>query len=100
MLTRTAIVTLLLAIAVLCLFGQALNSHYGIFREFQEALLSLQWMLLVCLTVWCGIFLFLTFSRKDWPLIGLLVIAIGVYFIGTADHPAADAIILLTGVTL
>ena len=89
-----------LAIVSVCLLGYVLRSQSGIFREFQAVLLSLQWVLLVCLAVWCGIFIFLTFNRKDWPLIGLLVIAIGAYFINSADHPATDAVILLAGVTL
>jgi O-antigen ligase len=89
-----------LAIVALFLFGQTLYGYYNVFREFQTALLSVQWMLLVCLSLWCVTFIFLTFSLKDLPLIGLLLIAIATYFIGTADHPAADAIILLAGVTL
>ena len=60
-LIRTAIVTMLLAIVAVCLFGCVLNSQSGIFREFQMALLSVQWMLLVCLVVWCCTFLVLTF---------------------------------------
>ena len=57
-------------------------------------------MLLVCLAVWFSTFLFLTFSRKDLPLIGLLFIAIAAYFIGYAASREPDAIILLAGVTL
>jgi len=91
---------LTLAIVSVCLFGYVLHYESGICREFQAALLSVQWMLLVCMAVWCGAFLFLTFSRRDLPLIGLLLIAISVYFIGyTAAARAADAIILLAGVT-
>lgn len=64
-------------------------------------LFQTQWMLLVCLAVWCGTFLFLTFSLKDLPLIGLLLIAMAAYLIGYASAPpATDAIILLAGVTL
>src|SRR5665213_1922032 len=94
-------ITLPLAIVVLCLFGLALSGHSGIFREFQVALLSLQWMLLVCLAVWCGTFLFLTFSRKDLPLVGLLLIAIVLYYINyAASSRATDAIIFLAGMTV
>jgi len=90
-----------LAIVSMCLFGYVLNSHSGIFREFQAALLSVQWALLACLAVWCGSFLFMTFSRRDLPLIGLLVIAIAAFFIGYAESfQTSDAIILLAGVTL
>jgi prepilin-type N-terminal cleavage/methylation domain-containing protein len=94
-------IALPLAIVVLCLFGQALSSQYDIFRELQAALLSVQWVLLGCWAIWCGTFLFLMFSRKDWPLIGLLLIAIVMYFIGyTESWLATDAAILLAGVTL
>src|ERR1035437_2276850 len=92
---------LLLAIVGLCLFGQALDFYCGIFRELQAALLSVQWMLLACIAVWCGIFTFLTFNQKKWPLLGLLLIAIIAYFIdNVGPFRASDAIILLTGVTL
>ena len=101
MLIKTAIVTLLLAFVAVCLFGYVLNNQSGIFREFQSALLSLQWMLLVCLAVWCGTFIFLTFGLKDLPLIGLLLIAIAAFFIGYAlSLQPTDAVILLAGVTL
>jgi hypothetical protein len=94
-------VALLLEVLVLCLFGQALNLYYGDFREFEAAVLSVQWMPMVCIAVWCGSFIFLTFSLNDLPLIGLLIIAIFAYFIGyTAASTATDAIILLGGVTL
>jgi hypothetical protein len=92
---------LLLAIVSLCLFGYVLHYQSGIFREFEVAFLSLQWMLLVCMAVWCGSFIFLTFSLNDLPLIGLLLIAIIMYFIGeAASWKIADAVILLAGVTL
>jgi len=101
MLIRTAIVTVPLAIVAVCLFGYFLHSQSGIFREFQAALLSLQWILLVCLAVWCGSFIFLTFNLNDLPLIGLLLIAIAAYFINYgASWRGMDAVILLAGVTL
>ena len=94
-------VLLLLATVAVCLLGYVLQHQSGIFREFQAVLLSLQWMLLVCLVVWCGTFLFLTFSRKDWPLLGLLLVAIVHYFTVASEFVrAADAIILLAGLTL
>ncbi len=95
------VVTLLLATVCVCLWGYVLNSQSEIFREFQAALLSVEWMLLVCLAIWCGTFIFLTFSRKDWPLIGLLLTAIFAYFVSYAGSSRApDAIILLAGVTI
>ena len=94
-------ITLPLAIVSIYLLGYVLHYENSIFREFQIALLSVEWMLLVCLAVWCGSFIFLKFSLKDLPLIGLLLIAISVYFIGyTPPARAADAIILLAGVTM
>ena len=94
-------VALLLTIAAFCLFEFMLCRHGSIFRVFEATLLSLQWMLLVCITVWCACFLFLTFSLNDLPLIGLLLIVIAVYFIGyTASSRAVDAILLLFCVTL
>jgi hypothetical protein len=97
-----AIFTLLpLVIVGLFLFGQALSGHYGIFREFQAALLSADGMLLACLSIWCGTFIFPTFSGKDWPLICLLLVALTVYFTNNATvSQALDALILLAGVTL
>ncbi|CAM6004942.1 unnamed protein product [Sphagnum balticum] len=94
-------VALPLAIVSVCLFGCVLDYQSDVFRELHAALLLVQWMLLVCLAVWCSSFIFLTFGRRDLPLIGLLLIAIAMYFISyTASAPAADAIILLAGVTL
>jgi len=91
----------LLAVVSLCFFQTVLQWQNGVFREFAAAILSLQWTLLVCLAVWCGSFIFLTFSRRDLPLIGLLVIAIAVYFISYKESsPGVDSIILLAGVTL
>jgi hypothetical protein len=93
--------TLPLAIVAVCLFVHVLNCESGVFRELQATLLALQWMLLVCIAVWCGTFFFLTFSRSDSPLIGLLLIAIVAYFINyLKTSQGVDAIILLSGVTL
>jgi hypothetical protein len=98
---RFSKIALPLAIVAVCLFGYVLRSHSGIFREFQAALLSVEWMLLACLVVWCGTFIFLTFIWADWPLIGLLLIGIAAYFIGyAASSREADTIIFLAGVTL
>lgn len=92
---------LLLGTMIFCLFRYILQRQNGIFSEFEAAFQSLQWMLLVCIAVWCGTFIFLTFSLKDLPLIGLLLIAIAAYFPGNAaSSRAVDAIILLAGVTM
>src|SRR5450631_2100109 len=88
-------IVLPLAIVTLCLLGQALSGHCVFIRDFQAALLSADWMLLVCLVVWCGTFVFLTFSRNNWPLIGLLSIATAIFFIGyTKSLRALDALTL------
>jgi len=92
---------LLLAILSLSLFDYVLHWQNGVFRAFEAALLSVEWMLLTCIAFWCGSFIFLTFSRNDLPLIGLLLIAIATYLIGyTTSQPATDIIILFFGVTL
>jgi len=83
-------IVLPLAIVAFCLFGFVLHSQSGIFGGFQTALLSADWMLLACIAVWCGTFLFLTFSRADLPLIGLLLIAIAAFFIGYAASWQSD----------
>src|ERR1035437_430870 len=94
-------VTLLLTIEGFCFFESLLHHQSEIFREYASVFLSLQWMLLVCLAVWCGTFSFLTFSLYDVPLIGLLLIAIAAYFIGyAAFSQELDASIFLAGVTL
>lgn len=88
-------------IMAICLFLGILHSQSGVFCEFEAALLSLQWMLLVCMAVWCASFIFLMFSLNDLPLIGLLLIAITMYFSGEAKSPQmVDATILLAGVAL
>jgi hypothetical protein len=94
-------VVLLLSIAAFCLSEFVLYSQSGIFQGFQIALLQTQWILLICISVWCGAFLFFTFSRNDLLLIGLLLIAISEYFIGyKAFWRESDVIIFLFGVTL
>ena len=91
---------LLLTTVSLCLLDYALHCDSNIFRAFEVALLQTQWMLSVCLAVWCGTFLFLAFSLKDLPLIGLLLLAIVACFIGYETKPLTDAITLLAGVTV
>ena len=92
---------LLLTVSALFIFEFVLHRHCGVFREFEGTLYQEQWVLAVFLGIWCGSFVFLTFSRADWPLIGLLLIIISAYFIGYAESSrATDAVILLAGVTL
>jgi O-Antigen ligase len=94
-------VALPLAIIALFLFGQALNRYYSIFHEFETALLSIQWILLVCIVIWCGSFISLTFNLNDLPLISLFFISILAFFIGyAAIWPTTGAINLLVGMTL
>lgn len=83
------------------LLGLVLHSQSAIFRELEATLLSFEWMLLVILAIWCGCFIFLTFSPNDLPLIGLLLITITMYFIGeAASWKISDAIIFFAGMTL
>ena len=85
----------LLAIVALCLFEFVLRRESDAFREFEVALASLQWMLLVCIAVWCGTFLSLMFGFRDLPLTGPFLIAIAASFITyVVSQPATDAIIL------
>jgi hypothetical protein len=93
-------VALALAIVAFSLFEFLLQRQSCVISEYVSVFLSLQWILLVCLAVWCGVFLFLTFSLNDLPLIGLLLIAITTYFVGIAARSATDAYVLLAGVTL
>lgn len=92
---------MVLAILSLFLFGPVLCSHFAIFGGFQSALLSVEWMLLLCLAVWCGTFLFLAFHPEDLPLISLLLVAIIMYFMCPAPSlQVVDASVLLAGITL
>ena len=69
------------------------------FASLKLRLFKTQSLLLVCLTVWCGTFLFLAFSPKDVCLIGLLLIAAGAYFIGN-EWQGTDVATLFFGITL
>jgi len=91
-----------MAIVALCLFEFVLHRQSDVFQEFQIELLSFRWMLLVCVAIWCGTFVFLTFSLNDLLLIGLLLIAIAAYFITAyaSSLPAMDAVTFLFGATL
>jgi hypothetical protein len=85
----------------LCLWGYVLLFQSNHIREFYAALLSVQWILLVCIAVWCCTFLFLTFIWHDWPLVGLLLLVGVHYFTGyTESLRGANALIFLAGVAL
>ncbi len=92
---------LVLTIVAFCLFEFILQRESGVFHEWAAAAVSLQRILLACLTFWCGTFIFLTFRHKNWPILVFLPIALTAYFIRyTASRPVLDAIILVFGVTL
>jgi len=56
---------------------------------------------MVCIIVWCGTFIFLTFGLNDLLLVSLLIIAISVYFTGySAALQQMNAIIFFAGVLL
>ncbi len=77
-----------------------LRRQADIFYVFEVIVLSVHLVLLVCLSVWCGAFLFMTFSLNDVPLIGLLLITLAAYFIANGAQPETDALTLLAGVAL
>ena len=84
-----------------CLCCQVFSGLWLPFREFQAVLLSFDWMLLVCLGIWCGTFIFLKFSHKDWPLLGLLLLALSAYAITYANSSRVmNVAVLLAGVAL
>jgi len=91
----------LLAIVFGCLFANAICSLSGSLHNFRWVPSSVECLLLSCLAVWCGTFIFLTFRRGDLPLIALLLIAITGYFArSAASWQMDDAVILLAGVTV
>jgi hypothetical protein len=58
-------------------------------------------MFFIYIAVWCACFIILMFSLEDILLIGLLLIVTAMFFISyAASSRAADAIILLAGVTM
>jgi hypothetical protein len=83
-----------------CLFELMIHRQSETFREYAAMVSSLQGALLLCMAVWCGAFLVFSFGWNDWPLIGLVLIAIVAYFMGIGARPATDALTLLFGVTL
>jgi O-antigen ligase len=97
---QMAISVLLFAVFLFCFVEFMLRCQSGIFREWERAFLSFQWLLTVCLAIWCGNFLIFTFKLHDLPLIGLLLIASIAYLAGYAARPAIDAPNFLMGVTL
>jgi hypothetical protein len=93
----------MLAIIALCLFNFILQLHSRIWPFCQELgliFLSLQWLMLICLAVWYAMLVFLTFSLRDSPMVGLIVIAVIEYFISYATLSGANAMTLLAGVTV
>ena len=99
-LNRITNITALLLLVAFCLLELVMFRQSRLFREYAVAFLSIQWLLLACFTLWCGTFLFLAFRWKDLPLIGLLIIAIAAYFLGTAEWLGRDVLVLLFGLTL
>jgi O-antigen ligase len=87
----------------LFLFEYILFRYIAVFRESEALLLDsqIQWMLFATITVWCFCFIILRFKLDDVWLVGLLLIAIVMYFENylSAFQPT-KAIILLAGVTL
>ena len=81
------------AIVAACLLELVLHRQSNLVREYEAAGLSLGWILLACLAVWRGAFLFLTFSRHDLPLIAVLqgpALGGGLELAATADFIVAE----------
>jgi len=94
-------VLLLLVIVFFCLFEYVLQFQSNTFKEFENVVLQTQRTLVIFLAIWCGCFLLLTYSLNDLPLLGLLLIAVAVYFIDFAIcWRDLDAIVFLAGVTM
>ena len=91
---------LLLLFTVPCLFEVLLHRQSETLRECEAALLSLQWMFILCLAVWCSALLLWTISLNDVPLIGLVMVAIVTHIVCRTVHPATDAPNLLFGLSL
>lgn len=93
--------TLLLGVIALFFFGYASYFKGGIFFGLGSLLLQNPLSLSIFVSVFCGLFLLLTFQPEDLPLIGLIVIAESKYLLdGVRSWPGTDAITLLTTVTL
>jgi O-antigen ligase len=94
-------ITVLLLLLAFCFFENFLQRQIPLFQEFEITILQMQMMILICLAVWYGFLLFLTFSLNDLLFIGLQVISISVYLIGYATTwRKPDAISLLAGAML
>ncbi len=89
---------LLLLVAAFCLFEFSLHRHVNLVREYESVFLSLRWMLLSCLAVWCGVLIFLTRQTRNWLLIGFLLFASILYFF--AKNPGPDVHLLIFGAAL
>jgi O-antigen ligase len=97
---RKYTVALLLPV-IFSVFENVLRRQSTVFQEFEITVLQTQIIILICLVVWYVFFLYRTFSLNDLPLVGLLGIAISVYFICyAATWRKPDAISLLAGATL
>jgi O-antigen ligase len=94
---KTAI---LLVVVSLCLLEFVFHRHSSVFSEYEITILQTRWVLFFSLAVWCSAFLFFAFSRKDWPLIILVFVAITKYLIYPAPWPETDAITFLFSVTI
>jgi hypothetical protein len=88
----------LLAVLTLCLLEFCLRRSISLVHEFEAVLFSLQGMVLSCLVIWSGTFIFLTLRMLDWLLVIFLLIA-GTFYC-FAQHPVSDAPLLIFGVML
>ena len=83
-----------------CLLELELRRESITYSEYAAAIGSSEGLLLACLALWCSTFLLITFRRNDWPLLGMLAVAIGAHLIEGLNRPSMDLCLLLFGVTL
>lgn len=83
----------------LFLFSFALDCHNGLFRNIESTIMLFQGGLLLCIVVWYGVFLLLTFSPIDFWIIYILLTAVGTLYFRQSPS-VSDCVILLATVAL
>jgi len=88
----------LLAILALALFEFCFRRSTSFVWKLEDIFLSLHGTLLLCLMVWCGALMFLTYRAWDWPLTGFLLSAVIYYLL--SPYPDSGALLLVASVGL
>ena len=94
---RLAVSLVIMAFAFL---ETVLASQFPSIFQIELSLANAQWLLLICLSFWCAIILVAFWSSKNVPLIGLLLIALAIYFHQQDRWPISNITVLFTGVFL